>query len=99
MVIRCTVHSAAHIVSDKPLFVKLCSGVRVNFKGKSPLAAMTCESTQPTRCNSPVRYICTSGHSTLRSIQLQEKIHDDQVTVLQKVKLHLRGRRAIWWRI
>jgi len=30
---------------------------------------------------------------------LQEKIHDDQVTVLQKVKLHLRGRRAISWRI
>jgi len=48
VVIRCTVHSAAHIVSDKPLFVKLCSGVRVNFKGKSPLAAMTCERTQPT---------------------------------------------------
>jgi len=24
-------------------------GVKLNFKGKSPLAAVTCESTQPTR--------------------------------------------------
>jgi len=30
---------------------------------------------------------------------LQEKILDDQVTVLQEVKLHLRGRRSIPWRI
>ena len=35
-------------VIDKRLFVKLCSGVRLNVKGKSPLAAMTCESTQRT---------------------------------------------------
>jgi len=34
--------------SDKPFFVNLYSGVRLNFKDKSPLAAMTCESTQPT---------------------------------------------------
>ena len=33
--------------SDKPLFVNLFLGVRLNFKDKSPLAAMTCESTQP----------------------------------------------------
>jgi len=25
------------------------------------------------RCNNPVRYITTSSHSTLRSIQLQER--------------------------
>jgi len=30
------------------LFVNLYSGVRLNFKDKSPLAAMTCESTQLT---------------------------------------------------
>jgi len=30
------------------MFVNLYSGVRLNFKDKSPLAAMTCESTQPT---------------------------------------------------
>jgi len=34
--------------SDKPLFVNLYSGVRLSFTDKSPLAAMTCESTQPT---------------------------------------------------
>jgi len=31
-------------------------------------------------------------------MQLREKIHDDHVTVLQKVKLRLQGRRAISWR-
>jgi len=30
-------------------------GVRLNFKGKSPLATMTCESTQPT-LNTTVQY-------------------------------------------
>jgi len=34
--------------SNKPLFVNLYSGEKLNFKDKSPLAAMTCESTQPT---------------------------------------------------
>ena len=76
-------------------------GVKLNFKGKSPPAAMTFESTQPTldATTQSVRYNCTSSHSTLRSIQLQERIHYDHVTVLQKVKLHLRGCRAISWRI
>jgi len=39
--------------------------VRLNFKGKSPLAAMTCESTQPT-LNTTARYICTRVRSKLR---------------------------------
>ena len=40
-------------------------GVRLNFKGKSPLAAITCESTQPT-LNTTARYICTRVRSKLR---------------------------------
>jgi len=87
------------VVSDKPLFVNLYSGVRLNFKGKSAGCYDLWKHTAYSQCNNPVRYICTSGHSTLRSIQLQEKIHDDQVKVLQKAKLHLRGRCAISWRI
>jgi len=57
-------------VREKSLFVNLYSGLRLNFKDKSPVAAMT-----------------------------WEKIHDNQVTVLQEVKLHLQGRRTTWWRI
>ena len=53
------------VVSDKPLFVNLYSGVRLNFKDKSPLAAMTCESTQPT-LNATIQY----GTFVLAVIQL-----------------------------
>jgi len=83
------------------MLVTTTLGAKLNYKGKSPLVATTCEwkHTTYTQCNNPVRYICTSGHSNLRSIQLQERIHNDHVTGLQKVKLHLRGRRAIPWRI
>jgi len=40
-------------------------GVKLNFKGKSPLAAMTCESTQPT-LNATTQY----GTFVLAVIQL-----------------------------
>jgi len=76
--------------------------VKLNFKGKSPLAAMTCESTQPT-LDATTQY----GKFVLAVIQLFAAYNcrkgytmiDDHVTVLQNVKLHLQGRRAISWRV
>jgi len=84
---------------DKPLFVNL-------FRCKAQLqryVSVGCYDLRKhkaySQCNNPLRYIWISSRSTLCNIQLQKKIHDDQVTALQKVKLHLRRRRAISWRI
>ena len=64
------------------------------------MAAMTCESTQPTlNAATVVRCICTIVHSRLRRKQLQGKIRDDHVTELQQVNLHVQERRAMSWRI
>jgi len=68
--------------------------VRLNFKGKSPLAAMTCESTQPT-LNTTVQY----GTFVLEFIQ-QEFVQSFAETIARKsCKLHSQEHCVISWHV
>jgi len=77
-----------HQVLVTILFVNMCLSVRLNFKGKCKMVAMTCESTRPTLDATP--HFCTIVHSTLHRNNCEKcstmiRVTEGQITLARSL--------------